>query len=213
MGTIKRGILGGFSGKVANVIGGSWKGIAYMRSQPLSVSQPNTTAQLDARSALAIMVIVCQAILADIIKPLWDRFAVAMSGYNDFFKNNIAMYPAGSFDSANYINFVLSSGKMALTAIDSVTVSAGAGTCVITWLNDAGQGFKGATDELYAVLLDSTGIPIGSSGGVVVRSALTATISGIRIGLGDDYYIYIAFRRADGTIVSMTDADNGVAVA
>ncbi len=33
MGTISKGILGGFSGTVGTVIGGSWKGIEYMRSQ------------------------------------------------------------------------------------------------------------------------------------------------------------------------------------
>lgn len=32
MGTIQKGILGGFSGKVGSVIGGNWKGIDYMRS-------------------------------------------------------------------------------------------------------------------------------------------------------------------------------------
>ena len=31
MGTIKKGILGGFSGKVGTVVGASWKGISYMR--------------------------------------------------------------------------------------------------------------------------------------------------------------------------------------
>ena len=31
MGTIKQGILGGFSGKVGTVVGSSWKGISYMR--------------------------------------------------------------------------------------------------------------------------------------------------------------------------------------
>ena len=30
-GTIQKGILGGFSGKVGTVVGGSWKGIDYMR--------------------------------------------------------------------------------------------------------------------------------------------------------------------------------------
>lgn len=38
MGTIKQGILGGFSGKVGNVVGASWKGIDYIRSLPSSVS-------------------------------------------------------------------------------------------------------------------------------------------------------------------------------
>ena len=43
MGTIKQGILGGFSGKVGTVIGGSWKGISYMRSQAQSVKNPAQT--------------------------------------------------------------------------------------------------------------------------------------------------------------------------
>lgn len=34
MGTIKQGILGGFSGKVGTVEDFSWKGIAYMRETP-----------------------------------------------------------------------------------------------------------------------------------------------------------------------------------
>ena len=33
MGTIKQGILGGFSGKVGTVVGSSWKGISYMRGK------------------------------------------------------------------------------------------------------------------------------------------------------------------------------------
>lgn len=34
MGKINQGILGGFSGKVGTVVGGSWKGTAYMRGLP-----------------------------------------------------------------------------------------------------------------------------------------------------------------------------------
>ena len=30
MGKISQGVLGGFSGKVGNVVGGTWKGIGYM---------------------------------------------------------------------------------------------------------------------------------------------------------------------------------------
>ena len=44
MGTISKGILGGFSGKVGTVIGGNWKGIDYMRSKAASVSNPRTPA-------------------------------------------------------------------------------------------------------------------------------------------------------------------------
>ncbi|MDP9040682.1 MAG: DUF6266 family protein [Bacteroidota bacterium] len=34
MGTIVKGILGGFSGKVGTVVGSSWKGLAVMKSVP-----------------------------------------------------------------------------------------------------------------------------------------------------------------------------------
>jgi hypothetical protein len=40
MGKINQGILGGFSGKVGNVVGGSWKGIEYMRVIPASIANP-----------------------------------------------------------------------------------------------------------------------------------------------------------------------------
>jgi hypothetical protein len=42
MGKISQGILGGISGKVGNVIGGSWKGIDYIRVKPSSVANPRT---------------------------------------------------------------------------------------------------------------------------------------------------------------------------
>ena len=44
MGTIKQGILGGFSGKVGSVVGASWKGISYMRSQADHVKNPRSAA-------------------------------------------------------------------------------------------------------------------------------------------------------------------------
>lgn len=50
MGTIKKGILGGFSGRVGNVIGGSWKGISYMRSEAQSIKNPRTVLQVENRN-------------------------------------------------------------------------------------------------------------------------------------------------------------------
>lgn len=50
MGKIKKGILGGFNGRVGNVIGGSWKGVAYMRSEAQSIKNPRTDKQQDNRT-------------------------------------------------------------------------------------------------------------------------------------------------------------------
>ena len=40
MGTIKQGILGGFSGKVGTVVGSTWKSVHYMRALAVSFSDP-----------------------------------------------------------------------------------------------------------------------------------------------------------------------------
>ena len=50
MGKIAQGILGGLSGKVGNVIGGSWKGIDYIRIKPSSVANPRTVGQVNQRT-------------------------------------------------------------------------------------------------------------------------------------------------------------------
>ena len=62
MGTIKQGILGGFSGKVGNVIGGSWKGISYMRSRAQSVSNPKTVGQVGQRTKFSTVMAVLKVI-------------------------------------------------------------------------------------------------------------------------------------------------------
>ena len=50
MGTIKQGILGGFSGKVGTVVGSTWKSVHYMRALAVSFSDPRTEKQKNQRS-------------------------------------------------------------------------------------------------------------------------------------------------------------------
>lgn len=54
MGRIKKGILGGFSGKVGAVVGASWRGIDYMRSLPETSNKPATKAQLAQQNKMAL---------------------------------------------------------------------------------------------------------------------------------------------------------------
>ena len=103
MGIIKRGILGGVSGKVANVIGGSWKGIEYLRSMPLSVANPRTTAQVANRDRFKSVTVLGSEMLTTVVKPLWDRFAVAMSGYNDFCRANKDVFSGGTFQVSSLV--------------------------------------------------------------------------------------------------------------
>lgn len=49
MGKIRQGILGGFNGTVGTVVGGSWKGTAYMRGKAQSIKNPRTKKQMAQR--------------------------------------------------------------------------------------------------------------------------------------------------------------------
>lgn len=70
MATIKQGILGGFSGRVGTIVGTSWKGIAVMKSLPLSVANPKTAGQVGQRTKFSSVVALASVILSSIIKPL-----------------------------------------------------------------------------------------------------------------------------------------------
>ena len=89
MAIIKRGILGGFSNKIGNVVGTSWKGIAVMRALPQSVHNPRTGLQTRQRQKFSIMSKLGSGLLDSVIKPYWDPKAVRMSGYNLFVSENL----------------------------------------------------------------------------------------------------------------------------
>lgn len=54
MGKIKRGILGGFTGRVGTVVGSTWKDVSYMRALALSVNNPRTQKQQAQRGKLSV---------------------------------------------------------------------------------------------------------------------------------------------------------------
>ena len=54
MGKIRQGILGGFNGTVGTVVGGSWKGTAYMRGKAQSIKNPRTEKQMAQRIKFGI---------------------------------------------------------------------------------------------------------------------------------------------------------------
>ena len=200
MATFKQGILGGFSGKVGGVIGSSWKGIDTMRSQPSSVTNPRTNAQVANRSRFKSVSQLAAAMLTTIVKPLNDRFAQKMSGFNDFCQRNASAFDSlGAFVPAN---LVLSRGKLSAPAeleqqasIDSVVVA--------TFSSALSGSFDAAADKVYAVVLDMDGVILGVSSGLVSRAGGTVSISTPTREAGPNPgHLFVSFLRADGTQVS-----------
>jgi hypothetical protein len=205
MGVIKRGILGGFAGSVGNVVGSSWKGIAVMKAKPLSVANPRTAGQVAQRGAFGFLSDVSSKVLVPIIKPLWDRFAMKMSGYNAFIQANIANY--NSAGVVNATQFVMSRGS--LVGLDTVIFGTMdvAGHVALTWTDNSGIGNALATDELYLMLINTTTQEVeGFATGVTRADELVALDTTMDLAIGQGIYANLAFRRADGTNVSNSTA-------
>lgn len=197
MAVIKQGILGGFSGSVAGVVGSSWKGIAVMKAKPLSVSNPRTAAQIGQRNKMAATVAFLQPILGDIIKPLNDRFAGKMSGFNYSLQGSIAAFStAGDLYDPELIRISRAANKAQL--IDAIAHET---TKVrVTWTSDEGTGFALATDKMYVVVYDLDDEVFYVSAGLTTRTDEVCDVdTGVAVS-GHSFAVYAAALRADGTI-------------
>lgn len=202
MGKIKQGILGGFSGKVANVVGSSWKGIAVMKSLPLSVANPKTAAQLLQRNRFKLLVSFAASLLSSIVKPLWDRFAQKMSGFNDFVSNNFDAFFQGQA-AIDYEKLVISKGKMSAPTISSVTETE-PGTISIAFTTDESDPYALDSDQVYLAAIDiedKKAFPLSAGESSRAISPISIELPA-NLDTEHDHYVYMAFKRIDGTIVS-----------
>lgn len=109
MAKIKAGILSKVSGKVAGVVGGTWKGTNYLR-ELVKPANPNTPLQQAQRSQMRAVVRCARTLTGDVFKPYLDKFLKNMSGYNWFVKNNIKKFSGVSNTLASALAF--SSGNL-----------------------------------------------------------------------------------------------------
>lgn len=89
MAKIKAGILSKVSGKVAGVVGGTWKGTNYLR-ELVKPANPNTPLQQAQRGKMSFVVKAARQLVGDVLNPYLNKFCKTMSGYNWFCKENIA---------------------------------------------------------------------------------------------------------------------------
>lgn len=206
MAKIERGILGGLSGKIGGVVGSSWKGIAVLKAKPLSVANPNTAAQQAQRGKFSMCVGWGKNILTGVIKPCWDRFAIKSSGWADWVKANIDNFATGVVSAPAAI--AISLGTLTLDILGGSTSADASADVTLNYTSTAGVGSGVASDEVYAVCWNEDKNTFGVSNvdtrSVAGAQSVVVTMSEVN-DAGNSIHCYIAFRRADGTLVSNTN--------
>lgn len=211
MGIIKRGILGGVANKIGNVVGSSWKGIATLRSLPLSVANPRTLAQRNNRASFTIMSKLGSEVLATVCQPLWNRDAKQMSGFNAYVMNNKRAFDADPLEWL--INPVMSKGNLSATLSNAALADGGTN---LTFVFDTSvKNPQDASDDiayLQVIHQDNTDPdkPVFHAKGFITNAKRldghVTVANPFETGEGDKLIMSLSFKSVDGREVATSSS-------
>lgn len=192
MGRISKGILGGFSGKVGNVIGGTWKGIEYMRSKANRSKFKPSEAQHAQQLKFALLMGFLQP-LTGLLRLTFSDFAVRMTGINNAMKYNLAHAVTGTYPVfvIDYSQALVSRGDLPNALGTSALMGAG-GILTYVWTDNSGVGTARPDDQAILVaycpsLKQTVYTTLGGR-----RDALTGDLD-VSSFAGTEVVTYIAF--------------------
>lgn len=201
MGIIKRGILGGFSNKVANVVGTSWKGRAVIKSVPLSVANPRTTPQVNQRTKFKSAIQFASPILGQWVKPLFDRFSGDIAGINKWMKLNVENFT--NTGTPTYSELVMSEGKMVAPISLTQSWNPTSGTVTLNYLLPTDTTWGQPVEYLFVLIVNGrTGEKHVSAPASFQGEEQEVEIYFSDIAEGDNMHCFAAIKRGDGTQVS-----------
>lgn len=213
MGKINQGILGGVSGQVGNVIGGTWKGIDYLRIKPSSVANPRTEGQVDQRSKFSTVLRFLQP-MTDFLRVGFKLYANKMTQFNAAMSYNLNNAITGAYPNfaVDYANSLVTRGNLT-GAANGAASSPSAGDVQITWDDNSGSGSALATDKALILLFNPTrGESVFTTAGPV-RTAGTEIISVPSEYTGEDVEVFLGFISEDGSKVANSSYLGSVTVA
>jgi hypothetical protein len=213
MGKINQGILGGVSGQVGNVIGGTWKGIDYLFIKPSSVANPRTEGQVDQRSKFSTVLRFLQP-MTDFLRVGFKLYANQMTQFSAAMSYNLNNAVTGVYPNfmIDYASALVTRGNLTGAANGAAT-SPSAGSVVVTWTDNSGNGSAQTTDKALIVLLNTTrGEAVFTTAGPL-RSDASATIPVPSEYSGEDVEVFLGFVSDAGTKVANSVYLGSVTVA
>jgi hypothetical protein len=201
MGTIKKGIIGGFSGKVGPVIGSSWKGKPYMKARPTSVANPKTQGQLDHRGKFS-KTIQFLSPMKNFLRVGFIEMAINKTAFNAATSYNFRHAITGSYPDFNmdYPRMLVSQGTLAGALHPVVTASAN--QINFSWQNNADNMEVIDSDRVLLMIYNaSQQLSVFMVGGNT-RDSSSQSIAIPPEFEGDEVHCYIAFQNSEATAAS-----------
>ncbi|MGY6648034.1 DUF6266 family protein [Wenyingzhuangia sp. IMCC45574] len=202
MGKISQGILGGVSGKVGNVIGGSWKSINYIRVKPTNVANPRTEGQVNQRTKFTLALEYLQP-NKEFLKVGYKAYATKKSEFNaamSYVLNNAIGGTAPNF-TIDYSQALLSRGSLS-TALNPTSDLSTAGQVDFAWNDNSSDGNASTTDKAMLLVYNPT-----RKESVIVKDGADRSTGSESVSIptsfaGDTVELFMAFVSEDGNQVS-----------
>jgi hypothetical protein len=212
MGRISKGILGGFSGKVGTVVGGTWKGIEYIRSQPVARKTKFSQKQLEQQAKFKLTVGFLKCML-DLLMVTFNDFAIGMTGYNSAVSYNLKNAITGTYPdyTIDYGLVLVSRGDLPNVAAPVATAVAG-GMVQFDWTDNSGTGKTKARDKVFVVVYSPALNMVLYTPGSALRSEGTETLDA-RTFTGQTVHTYISVTSADGKDIANSVYTGSVVVS
>lgn len=213
MGKINLGILGSFSGKVGNVVGGNWKGISYMRAKATSVSNPRTDGQVNQRTKFALVLAVLKPITG-FLRVGYKKYAIKQTAFNaamSYILNNAVTGSSSADYSIDLSKLLVSRGNLT-GAVNGLATSAN-GVVTLNWDDNTGCGTATQTDKALIVVLNPTRAESVFDAGGNQRVSGTEDVSVPADWVGENVEVFLGFITADGKEVANSVYLGSVTVA
>lgn len=201
MGTISKGILGGFRGTVGTVIGGTWKGINYMRSRSDYRNTNPSEAQLAQQLKFGLCIRFISS-MTGLVRITFNSFAVQKTGTNSALSYTLRNAVTGTYPlfSISYPDVLVSRGD--LPNVLGPAIVSGAGSILTwSWTDNSGVGVAKATDKAILVAYCPSLNQCIYSTGSADRSALTDSLNAGAFS-GRAVETYLGFISEDGNDVA-----------
>ena len=204
MATFEKGILGGFSGKVGNVVGARWRGKNVMRSLPQRGKYTATAKQEEQRLKFKTVIGFLSPIV-DILNSYFgspqgdkSRSNLATSYH---LKNAVVTTPTGTV--MDYAKVLISKGD--LRGIDGGTIVAAARqTLNFGWQDNSGQGKATATDTLMVVVYAPDLNLFYTNTAVATRDATTASVTLPNYMASFEVEVWVSFSKPDTNFAAIS---------
>lgn len=156
MGTLKQGILGGFSGKVGTVIGYTRNGMSYIRGLMTSHTDANTLAQQEQRAKFRLVVLFLRPLIG-LLRTGFKKAGTNLSGFNAAVSYTLGNAVTGIFPdlTIDYPNLMVCQGNLP-GALNAEALPGVAGKINFSWDDNSADFGAHATDKIVLVAYCAT---------------------------------------------------------